>query len=180
MTGPLRPTAFLDRDGVLNVDTGYPHRPDQLVLTPTAAQAVTRLNRAGCLAIVVTNQSGVARGLFDLAAVDRFHAALQERLAEAGGRIDAFYTAPYHPDGVVSPFAIVHDDRKPGPGMLLRAMREWPVDPARAVLFGAKSSDMEAARRGGIAGVRVESDQCDLDAVVRRWLEADGTDPRDG
>ncbi len=171
MTGPLRPTAFLDRDGVINVDTGYPHRPDQLVLTPTAARAVARLNRADCLAIVVTNQSGVARGLFDLAAVDRFHAALQARLAEAGGRIDAFYVAPWHPDGVVGRYAVAHDDRKPGAGMLLRAMREWPVDPARAVLFGDKGSDMEAARRAGVAGVRVESDTGDLDDAVRRWLD---------
>ncbi len=171
VSAALRPAAFLDRDGVLNVDTGYPHRPDQLVLTPTAAQAVARVNRAGCLAIVVTNQSGVARGLFDLAAVDRFHAALQERLAKAGGRVDAFYVAPYHPDGVVSPFNIAHDDRKPGPGMLLRAMREWPVDRARSAMFGDKGSDMQAARRAGVAGVRIQSDTGDLDAAVARWLD---------
>jgi D-glycero-D-manno-heptose 1,7-bisphosphate phosphatase len=169
------PAAFLDRDGVLNVDTGYPHRPDELVLTPTAAQAIARLNRAKVLAIVVTNQSGVARGLFDLAAVDRFHAALQARLGEQGAAIDAFYVAPWHPDGMVEPFNVVHDDRKPGPGMILRAMAQWPIDPARSVLFGDRGSDMEAARRAGIAGIRVVANTCDLDTEVRRWLEAGET-----
>lgn len=171
MTGPLRPTAFLDRDGVLNLDTGYPHRPEDLVLTPTAGAAIARLNRAGCLAIVVTNQSGVARGMFDMAAVDRFHAAMQALLAGHGARIDAFYVAPWHPEGSVPPFDIAHDDRKPGPGMILRAMAEWPVDPARSVLFGDRSRDIEAARRAGIPGIRVPTDVSDLDDVVRWWLQ---------
>jgi D-glycero-D-manno-heptose 1,7-bisphosphate phosphatase len=170
MTATKRPTAFLDRDGVLNIDSGYPHRPDQLVLTATAARAVARLNQAGCLAIVVTNQSGVARGLFDLAAVDRFHAAMQEQLLSQGAQIDAFYIAPYHPDGTVTAFAMDHPDRKPGPGMILRAMAEWPVDPARSILFGDKTSDIEAAQNARIAGERLPTDICDLDAAVARWL----------
>lgn len=177
----LRPTAFLDRDGVINVDTGYPHRPDELVLTPTAARAVARLNRAACLAIVVTNQSGVARGLFDLAAVDGFHVAIQHRLAEEGGRIDAFYIAPWHPDGTVARFAINHPDRKPGSGMILAAMTDWPVDAARAILFGDKASDVEAAVRAGIPAERLPSDTCDLDAAVARWLGRLGlSDPASG
>jgi len=165
-----RPTAFLDRDGVINVDTGYPHRPEELVLTPTAARGIARLNRAGCLAIVVTNQSGVARGMFDLLAVNRFHAALQERLGAEGARIDAFYVAPYHPDGTVARFAIDHPDRKPRPGMILRALAEWPVDRTRAVLFGDKGSDLEAAHRAGIPAERLTSNTCDLDAAVTSWL----------
>ncbi len=166
-----RPTAFLDRDGIINVDTGYPHRPDALALTPTAARGIARLNRAGCLVIVVTNQSGVARGMFDLAAVDRFHAAIQERLGEEGAWIDAFYVAPYHPGGTVARFAIDHPDRKPGPGMILTAMAEWPVDRTRAILFGDKASDVEAARCAGIPAERLASDTCDLDAAVAGWLQ---------
>ncbi|SEN64218.1 D-glycero-D-manno-heptose 1,7-bisphosphate phosphatase [Sphingomonas gellani] len=171
MTEAARPTVFLDRDGVINVDTGYPHRPEELALTPTAAPAIARLNRAGCLVIVVTNQSGVARGMFDLAAVDRFHAAIQERLAEHAARIDAFYVAPYHPAGTVARFAIEHPDRKPGPGMILSAMADWPVDPNRAILFGDKGSDLEAAVRAGIPAWLLSSDTCDLDAAVSVWLE---------
>ena len=178
MTAENLPTAFLDRDGIINVDTGYPHRPEELVLTPTAARGITRLNRAGCLAIVVTNQSGVARGMFDLAAVDQFHAAIQERLAEHDARIDAFYTAPYHPDGSVARFAIEHPDRKPGPGMILRAMTEWPVDRSRAILFGDKGSDVEAATRAGIPAERLPSDTCDLDAAIGAWLGRLGLNDR--
>lgn len=166
-----RPTVFLDRDGIVNVDTGYPHRPDELVLTPTVALAIARLNRAGCLVIVVTNQSGVARGLFDLAAVDNFHTAIQQRLAASGARIDAFYVAPWHPDGTVPEFAIDHPDRKPGPGMILRAMEQWPVDRTRTILFGDKASDIEAASRAGIPAERLTGNICDLDAAVAGWLD---------
>lgn len=166
----LHPAAFFDRDGVINVDTGFPHKPADLVLTPSAAQAIARLNRANCLTIVVTNQSGVARGLFDLAAVACFHTAIQVRLAKSGAQIDAFYVAPYHPDGIVVPFNVEHDDRKPGAGMIVRAIAEWSVDPGRSVLFGDRSSDMEAARRAGVEGVRVAANTCDLDAAVQRWL----------
>lgn len=161
-----RPAAFLDRDGVLNVDTGYPHRPDELVLTPTAAAGVRRLNEAGYWVLVLTNQSGVARGLFDLAAVNAFHDALQARLGEAGAHVDAFYVAPYHPEGTVAPFNIDHDDRKPGAGLFRRAMQDFPVVIDRSFMIGDKPSDMEAARRAGVRGVPVPSDRCDLDAVV--------------
>ena len=163
---PARPAAFLDRDGVLNVDTGYPHRADDLILTPTAAAAVRRLNRAGHWVLVLTNQSGVARGLFDLAAVDAFHDALQQRLGDAGARVDAFYVAPYHPDGTVAPFNIDHQDRKPGAGMFHRALRDYPVLLPRSFMIGDKRSDMEAARRAGVRGVMVPADRCDLDATV--------------
>ena len=167
-----RPTVFLDRDGIVNVDTGYPHRPEDLVLTPTAAAGIARLNRAGCLTIVVTNQSGVARGLFDMGAVDRFHAAIQKRLGERAARIDAFYVAPWHPDGTVPEFAIDHPDRKPGSGMIERAMAEWPVDRTRAILFGDKASDIEAATHAGIPAERLASDICDLDAAIAGWWES--------
>ena len=161
-----RPAAFLDRDGVLNVDTGYPHRADDLVLTATAAAAVRRLNQAGYWVLVLTNQSGVARGLFDLAAVDSFHDALQSRLGEAGARVDAFYVAPYHPDGTVAPFNVDHEDRKPGAGMFHRARRDFPILMPRSFMVGDKPSDMEAARRAGVRGVLVPADRCDLDAAV--------------
>jgi D-glycero-D-manno-heptose 1,7-bisphosphate phosphatase len=174
MTAPLiealRPTVFLDRDGVINMDTGYPYKPSHLRFTPTAVEGIAQINRAGCFAIVVTNQSGVARGLFSLADVERFHDHLSGRLADAGAHINAFYVAPYLAGGTVEAFAIEHEDRKPGPGMLLRAMREWPIDPARSVLIGDKPSDAEAARRAGIASITVASDVCDLAATVAGWL----------
>lgn len=165
-----RAAAFLDRDGVINVDTGYPHRPDELRFTPTAIEGIRLLNTNGWLAIVVSNQSGVARGLFGTAEVEAFHAHIQSELARAGAQIDAFYYCPYHPDGSVAEWAIAHEDRKPGAGMLLRAMRDWPIDRDASVLIGDKDSDMAAARRAGVKGIRVESDICDLAAEVRALL----------
>jgi D-glycero-D-manno-heptose 1,7-bisphosphate phosphatase len=166
-----RPAAFLDRDGVLIEDVGYPHRPDQLHLMPGAARAVKGLNDAGYLCVIVTNQSGVARGLFDLDQMHAFNALLLEALAAEGARIDAVYACPYHSVGSVAAFIHPdHPDRKPNPGMLLRAMAEHDIDPARSLMIGDQPSDMLAAERAGVAGHRFSGG--DLDAFVRDILSA--------
>jgi D-glycero-D-manno-heptose 1,7-bisphosphate phosphatase len=166
-----RAAVFLDRDGVINVDTGYPHKPEDLELTPTAARAIALINRSGALAVVITNQSGVARGMFTLLDVDVFHGAITERLAvEGGARLDAIYVAPYHPEGSVAEFAFEHDDRKPGSGMLRKAVAELSIDPARSVMIGDKPSDAQAATDAGIAAITVPTNTCDLAAVVSGWL----------
>lgn len=153
MSRRVRPAAFLDRDGVLNVDHGYTFRPEDLTLMPGAAEAVRLLNEAGHYVIVVTNQAGVARGLYEEADVARFHAALSDALAEAGAHIDAFYYCPYHEEGAVARYRVAnHPDRKPNPGMILRAFADWPIDRARSFLIGDKESDMAAARAAGVAG----------------------------
>lgn len=149
-----RPTVFFDRDGVLNQDRGYTWLPEDLEFMPGAIEAVRAVNDAGALAIVVTNQAGVARGYFQPEAVDAFHAAMQERLSEQGAHIDAFYSCPFHADATVAQWRHPdHPDRKPNPGMILRAMDEWPVDRTRSVLVGDKQSDLDAAERAGIAGI---------------------------
>jgi D-glycero-D-manno-heptose 1,7-bisphosphate phosphatase len=103
--------------------------------------------------IVASNQSGVARGHFDLAAVDALHAAMQADLAQEGGRIDAFYVCPFLAEAPLEAFRHPdHPDRKPNPGMILRAIAEWNIDPARALMIGDKPSDIEAARRAGVRG----------------------------
>jgi D-glycero-D-manno-heptose 1,7-bisphosphate phosphatase len=161
--------AILDRDGVLNVDVGYAHRPDQLLLTPGAAAAVRRLNQAGWAVAVITNQSGVARGLYDEAAVGGFHAAMDAALVQAGAHIDAWYYCPFHPDAVVPAYRHAdHPDRKPNPGMVLRALADFAVPPARAFLIGDQASDIEAARRAGVRGHLFEGG--DLDALVAEVL----------
>jgi D-glycero-D-manno-heptose 1,7-bisphosphate phosphatase len=168
MTG-LRPAVFLDRDGVLNVDSGYPHRREDLVWIEGARAAVKRINDAGRLAIVVTNQSGVARGMFDEAAVDAFHATMQEGLAEVGARIDAFYSCPFHEAGTIARYRIAnHPDRKPNPGMLLRAFAEHPIDRGQSFLIGDRASDIAAAQAAGIPGHLFPGG--DLDAFVARLL----------
>ncbi len=148
----IRPAAFLDRDGVINVDSGYTHRPEDLRFIPGAARAIRRLNDLGWWVFVVTNQAGVARGYYGLADVALFHREMQARLAEEGAHVDRFYVCPFHPDGVVPEFTGDHADRKPNPGMLLRAMEEWRVDRDRSFLIGDMPTDVEAARRAGVTG----------------------------
>jgi D-glycero-D-manno-heptose 1,7-bisphosphate phosphatase len=162
-----RPAAFLDRDGVINIDDGYTFRPEMLAFTPTAIEAIGELNQAGYLVIVVTNQSGVARGLYGISDIERFHEAMQAELRRHGGWIDAFYYCAYHPDGTVPEFARDHEDRKPSPGMLIRAMNEWPIDPALSFMVGDKDSDVEVARSAGITGIKVPANVCDLAATIR-------------
>ncbi len=169
-----RPVAFLDRDGVINIDTGYVWRARDLSLTPTAAAGIRLFNEAGYRVIVVTNQSGVARGLYTLADVDAFHAAMRDRLATDGARIDAFYVAPWHPEGSVPEFCIAHDDRKPGPGMLLRAMRDFPTIRDGSVIIGDRPGDIEAGARAGLPGILVPANVCDLAATARDWLTSRG------
>lgn len=170
MSAP-RPALFLDRDGVLIQDTGYPHRAEDLRWTPGAREAVASANAAGWWVFVVTNQSGVARGYFGLDAVEGFHALMAEQLAEAGAHVDAFYACPFHRDATIERWRHPdHPDRKPNPGMLLRAMALHPVDPARSVMIGDKASDLEAARRAGVAARLFAGG--DLSALVANILAA--------
>lgn len=160
------PAVFLDRDGVLIEDTGYPHLEAHLRLMPGAAEAVRRLNRKGYLTVIVTNQSGVARGLFTLDQMHAFNALLVRRLAAEGAVIDAVYACPYHAEGAVAAFIHPdHPDRKPNPGMILRAIAEHDIDPAQSLMIGDQPSDMEAARRAGVTGHLFPGGN--LDAFVR-------------
>ncbi len=148
----VRPAAFLDRDGVINVDDGYTHRVEDLRFMPGAMEAIRLLNDRGYYVFVVTNQGGIARGYYGLDDAHRFNQAIQDRLAVSGAHVDRFYLSPHHPDGIVAEFAMDHVDRKPNPGMLLRAMTEWPVVKERSFLVGDKDTDVEAALRAGVAG----------------------------
>lgn len=168
------PAAFLDRDGVLNVDSGYPHRPEDMRWIDGAPEAVRLLNEAGYVVIVVSNQSGVARGLFDEAAVIRFHQYMRDELARRGAHIDAFYYCPHHPEGSVTQYAVHCACRKPGIGMLAQAARERPIDASRSFLIGDKDIDMQAAAAFGIAGLRFDARSDSLPALVRRQLQAPG------
>jgi D-glycero-D-manno-heptose 1,7-bisphosphate phosphatase len=151
---PLRPALFLDRDGVLNEDEGYVYRWENFRWVSGAREAVAAFNRAGWLVIVVTNQSGVGRGFYTEEEMRALHARMAEDLAKTGGRIDAFYHAPQHPQATLDAYRHPDPpDRKPNPGMILRALSEWPIDREASLLVGDKPSDLEAAERAGIRGV---------------------------
>jgi D-glycero-D-manno-heptose 1,7-bisphosphate phosphatase len=166
----MRPAAFLDRDGVLNIDRGYTFKPGDLALIPTAAAALRLLNEAGYYVLVVSNQSGVARGFFSEAAVKSFNAHLQEVLRGEGAHIDAFYYCPHHPDGAVKELAIACRCRKPQPGMLEQAARDRPIDLDRSFLIGDKDDDLAAARAFHIRGVKFDAKTDTLEDLVRKQL----------
>ena len=142
-----RPAVFFDRDGTLNEDRDYPHRVEDMVLIPGAARAARRLQEAGALTVIVTNQSGIARGHFDEAAMVRFNTELLRQLAERGATIDLILHCPHHPD-ITGPC----DCRKPAPGMIFEAFAKLPIDPARSLLIGDRPSDMGCAQAAGIPG----------------------------
>lgn len=167
MTGV--PAVFLDRDGVLIEDTGYPHLEEHLRLVPGADAAVRRLNALGYLCVIVTNQSGVARGLFTEAQMKAFNALIVRKLAAKGAIIGGVYACPYHSEGRVEAYIHPdHPDRKPNPGMILRAIEDHHIDPAKSFLIGDQPSDLEAARRAGVPGFRFEGG--DLDHFVKELL----------
>lgn len=163
----LNRAAFLDRDGVIIRDFGYVSDPRLLEFMPGAADAIRRLNELGYLVIVATNQSGIARGYFTVEDLSTFHRHMLKGLSEAGARIDDIFWCPYHPDGIVPEFARDHDDRKPGSGMLVRAIARHGVDPERSFMIGDKESDVAAARGAGMEGHLYDANE-PLDRFVGR------------
>lgn len=149
-----RPALFLDRDGTINVDHGWVGTRERFEWVPGAREAIHCATDAGWHVFVVTNQSGVARGHYDEAAVTSLHEWMTDEVRRAGGTIDDIRYCPFHVDGVVPAYARASDWRKPEPGMLLDLMRAWELDPARCVMIGDQESDMQAARAAGIAARR--------------------------
>lgn len=177
---------FLDRDGVINEEVDYLSDPDKAVILPGVAAALRRLHEAGFLAIVVTNQSGVARGMYGESDVQAVHERIRELLAREGAAVDRFYYCPHHPK-YGSPCSC----RKPEPGMILTACREFDIDPAHSAMVGDRLSDIAAGRAAGcracylvktgygmevlrnedVSGIEVAEDLAD---AVERFLALDG------
>ncbi|MBK8191099.1 MAG: HAD family hydrolase [Vampirovibrionales bacterium] len=150
---------FLDRDGTLNQEAGYIREIDKLTLIPGAAQAVRRLNDAGLLSVLTTNQSGVARGFYDEAHILALHARLAQLLeAQAGARLDAYYYCPFHERGVVEAYRQDSPLRKPATGMIDRACEAFPaIDRARSFVVGDKPSDVSFAVNAGCRSVMLKT-----------------------
>jgi D,D-heptose 1,7-bisphosphate phosphatase len=148
-----RGAVIFDRDGVLNQDIGYAHRPDQIDWIPGALEAIKAVNDAGLFAFVATNQAGVARGLYDEARVVELHGWMNTVLRLHGAQIDAFAYSPYHPEGTVERYARASDCRKPNPGMIRELLAGHRVDGSRVVMIGDRQSDVSAAKAAGIEGI---------------------------
>ena len=149
-----RPAVFLDRDGTLNVESGYVHRWENWEWIPGAIDAIAMLNRMELIVIVVSNQAGVARGYYDETAIQRLHNAVDRDLANFGARIDAYYYCPHHPEhGEIRECPC----RKPAAGLLIQAAHDLDIDLARSWLVGDKATDIEAGIAAGVSPILVES-----------------------
>jgi len=148
---------FLDRDGTINEEVGYLDRLDKLQLLPGVDEAVRLINRSGMKTVVVTNQSGIGRGLFDEAFVGEVHAEMSRMLREAGAVIDGFYFCPHHPTEGIGGYRRSCSCRKPAPGMLLRAAAELAIDLSRSYMIGDMAKDVEAGQRAGAKGILVRT-----------------------
>lgn len=148
-----KPALFLDRDGVINIDKGYTYKPEDLSFIDGIIEVIKAANEKGYYVIVVTNQAGVARGLYSPEQVDKFHEEIQMRLSQFGAYIDYFYSCYFHKEGIIERYKVDnHPDRKPNPGMLLQAFKDFPIDKNKSFLIGDKQHDVDAAERAGITG----------------------------
>lgn len=151
-----KPAVFLDRDGVLNEDSGYVGDPNRIQLLHGVPQALQDLTEKGYLLVVVTNQSGVARGFFDETAVERCNQRLEQKIEELGGpRFDLVLYCPHHPEGLVAPYNMACTCRKPSPGMILEAARQLAIDLSHSFMIGDKADDIECAERAGVKGIQI-------------------------
>ena len=143
----MNKAAFFDRDGTINVDIGYLHRPEDIEFVANIPQLIRKYNEEGYLVIVVTNQSGIARGMFTEEDMHKVHAAMNERLRnEYGAHIDAFYFCPHLPE-ITGECGC----RKPKPGLFLQAIKDYNIDPAQSVSYGDSERDEMASRAAGVA-----------------------------
>jgi len=147
-----RPAVFLDRDGTINVEKNYLYRYEEWEWIAGAQDAIARLNKLGFLVVVVTNQAGIARGLYKERDVERLHQLIAVELKESGASIDAFYFCPHHPD-----FTDACNCRKPSSGMILEAARNLHIDLSRSWMVGDKISDIEAGHAAGISTILVRT-----------------------
>jgi len=164
-----RPAVFFDRDGVLNHDTGYIFEAGKLKWIDVAREAIKAVNDAGYFAFVVSNQSGVARGLYQESDVQALHRWMADEMAIVGAHIDAFEYCPDHPEGTIERYRRESDRRKPAPGMITDLLSRFPVNVDDSILIGDKASDLEAARAAGLQGYLFSGGN--LEAFVKQHLQ---------
>ena len=161
-----RKAVFLDRDGTIIEDMDYLDDPAQIRLLDGAVDGLRRLQKAGYLLLVVTNQSGVARGYFTEERLARIHRVLRETLNKQGVKIDDFYYCPHLPGGEVDAYSGPCECRKPAPGLIERAAAEWNADVSRSVAVGDSERDVEAGRKAGCATVLLDPEGTPADTCA--------------
>jgi D-glycero-D-manno-heptose 1,7-bisphosphate phosphatase len=180
-----RPAVFLDRDGTLIEEVDFLDRLELIRFYPWTTDAVRLLNRAGYATVVITNQSGIGRGMFDEAFLHSVHAAIDDRLGRNGARIDGYYFCPHHPAKARPPYLQICDCRKPKPGMIRQACRDLGLDPARSVMVGDRWIDVACGQAAGARGVLLRTgyglheaeappEGARADAILNNLMEAVG------
>ena len=145
----LRPAVFLDRDGTVNVEVHHLSQPEKLELLPTVGETVSLLNSRGIAVVVVTNQSGVARGYFPEHRLVAIHDRMSQMLSTLNAKLDGIYYCPHHPTEGLGKYRVVCDCRKPLPGMLTRAASDLNLDLNRSLMIGDRESDLQAGANAG-------------------------------
>lgn len=147
-----KPAVFFDRDGVLNHDIGYLYRKEDFQWIDGAIQAIKYFNDHGYWVFVITNQSGVARDFYCETDVRTLHTWMNQELEKHNAHIDDFYYCPHHTEGKIEQYRAECTCRKPKPGMILRAIDEWPIKLDKSFIVGDRKSDLEAAQAAGLSG----------------------------
>ena len=145
---------FFDRDGTLNVDIHYLHRPEDFIWIPGAKEAICHVNDRGYLAILVTNQSGVARGYYPESDVQHVYDWMNSELQKVGAHLDALYYCPHHPEGKVPAYTKTCSCRKPATGLIDAACARFHIDRAKSYFVGDSDGDMLCAKNAGLKGLR--------------------------
>lgn len=153
----MQKAVFLDRDGVVNREVNYLKDINQLRLLPNAATAVKKLNIAGYLTIIVANQAVVARGLISEEKLEKIHAELLRRIKRKGGKIDAIYYCPHHPNANMKGYRIDCEDRKPNTGLIKKAVKKFGIDLRKSYLVGDQTRDVQTAKNAGIKSILVRT-----------------------
>ena len=154
----MKKAVFLDRDGTINIDEhGYISKPEDFVLYPYAAEAISILNKLDCHIFVISNQSGIARGYYSFEELEEIHQKMLSELEGSGAQITEIFISPYHKDGKVEPYNIEHEDRKPGLGLFKQALQKHSFSIKNSFMIGDKYSDIAFGRKAGLITILVRS-----------------------
>ena len=150
-----KPAIFLDRDGTINEEMGYINHETRFVLIPGTLQAIKIINDLDYYAIIITNQAGLARGYFKPDLLERIHSCFLKTVEEAGAKIDGLYFCPHHPDGIVEEFSIKCNCRKPAPGMIEQAIKDFEIDLENSYMIGDRYKDIKFGKKFNLKTIMV-------------------------
>jgi D,D-heptose 1,7-bisphosphate phosphatase len=167
----MNKAVFLDRDGTINKDIGYLYKIEDLELLPGVIQAIKILNDSGFLVIVITNQSGVARGYYSEMDIKLLHNYINNILNEYGANIDAFYYCPHHPEKGIGKYKVNCNCRKPKPGLIENAIEEFKIDRSKSYMVGDKKSDVEAGKNANLKDSYLIDGQKNLLQIVNYIID---------